>query len=83
MREARLRRELAAIRKRGYATSVGERQSGAASVAAPVFDHDGRVAAVLSVSGPAERFKAHADDCAKLLLEATARLSGRLGHKRT
>ncbi|MCF2533854.1 IclR family transcriptional regulator [Yinghuangia soli] len=76
----KLRRELAAIRKRGYATSVGERQSGAASVAAPVFDHDGRVAAVLSVSGPAERFKPRAEHCAKLLLEATARLSARLGY---
>lgn len=79
--EAKLRRELAVIRKRGYATSVGERQSGAASVAAPVFDHDGRVVAVLSVSGPAERFAPRADDSAKLLLEATARLSARLGYR--
>ncbi len=39
--DERLRRDLAAIRKRGYATSAGERMAGAASVAAPVLDHDG------------------------------------------
>ena len=50
---AKLRNELAAIRKRGYATSLGERQPGAASIAAPVFDHDGHVLAVLSACRPA------------------------------
>lgn len=77
---ARLRKELAAIRKRGYATSVGERQAGAASVAAPVLDHDHRPVAVVSISGPAERFKSEIEVCTELLLAATARLSARMGH---
>lgn len=76
----RLRRELAKIRKQGYATSLGERQAGAASVAAPVLDHNGRPAAVVSVSGPLERFRSEAADCAELLLQATARLSTRMGY---
>ncbi|HEU5028249.1 MAG TPA: IclR family transcriptional regulator [Spirillospora sp.] len=78
--EARLRKELAAIRKRGYATSQGERQEGTASIAAPVFDHDGRVIAALSVAGPLSRFKPRMAELAPPLVEAAARLSGALGH---
>ncbi|MGH8961624.1 MAG: IclR family transcriptional regulator [Jatrophihabitantaceae bacterium] len=78
--EKRLRRDLASIRKRGYATSSGERQAGAASVAAPILDHEGIVIAVVSVSGPAERLKNELPECTAALLAATARLSARLGH---
>ncbi|MGW4800688.1 IclR family transcriptional regulator [Nonomuraea sp. NPDC004297] len=76
----KLRAELASVRRRGYATSLGERQDGAASVAAPIFDHDGLVIAAVSVSGPATRFKPHLQEAARALLETTARLSARLGH---
>lgn len=74
-----LRADLQSIRGRGFARSLGERQHGAASVAAPVFDHEGRPIAVISVCGPLERFRAHADDAAKHLLEQTRDLSRRLG----
>ena len=73
--------ELAAIRRRGYATSQGERQEGAASIAAPVFDHDGGVIAAISVSGPSGRFKARTQDTVPLVVEAAARLSAQLGHR--
>jgi DNA-binding IclR family transcriptional regulator len=72
--------ELAKVRQRGYAVSMGERQAGAASVAAPILDQDGRPAAVISVSGPLERFRDEVHDCGELLLQATARLSARMGH---
>ncbi|WP_182909593.1 IclR family transcriptional regulator [Microbispora sp. H13382] len=75
----KLREELAAIRKRGWARSFGERMAGAASVAAPVFDHHGRPIAVLSVCGPQERFRDEVDACVEALLESTARLSGQMG----
>ncbi|MDX6744366.1 IclR family transcriptional regulator [Actinocorallia sp. A-T 12471] len=77
--EEYLRAELANIRRRGYATSLGERQEGAGSIAAPVFDHDGRVLAVLSVSGPATRFKSHMKEYAPLLIAAASRVSAQLG----
>ncbi len=77
----KLRKELAAVRKRGFASSLGERQPGAASVAAPVFDHDGHVVAVLSVSGPASRFKPDRTEAAGLVLEAAARISAQLGYQ--
>jgi DNA-binding IclR family transcriptional regulator len=70
-----LRAELEQIRADGFASSRGERQPGAASVAAPVFDSDGVPAAVISVCGPMERFEARSEDAAALLLEETARLS--------
>ncbi|MFZ4585789.1 MAG: IclR family transcriptional regulator [Acidimicrobiia bacterium] len=46
---------LAAVRKRGWAESVGERAQGVASVSAPVFDANGGVVAAISVSGPIDR----------------------------
>lgn len=46
---------LSAVRRRGWAQSIGERESGVASVSAPVRSSSGRVIAALSISGPIER----------------------------
>ncbi len=46
---------LATVRRRGWAASVAEREAGVASVSAPVFGHDGRAVAAVSVSGPIDR----------------------------
>ncbi|MCS6710854.1 IclR family transcriptional regulator [Brachybacterium sp. EF45031] len=46
---------LSAVRRRGWAQSVGEREAGVGSVSAPVRGPNGRVVAALSVSGPIER----------------------------
>ena len=43
---------LSAVRRRGWAQSVGEREPGVASVSAPVRGPGGRVVAAVSVSGP-------------------------------
>lgn len=76
---AALRRELDAIRIKGYAVSLGERDASAGSVAAPVFDREGGLAAVISVSGPVERFRAESEQAASVLLAATQDVSRRLG----
>ena len=47
-------KQLAQVRRRGWAESVGERESGVASVSAPVLVADQLVAAI-SVSGPIDR----------------------------
>jgi IclR family transcriptional regulator, acetate operon repressor len=78
---ATLRNELQTIRGRGYAVSFGERQAGAGSVAAPLLDHRGHPAAVISVCGPLERFREEADLIARALLSASVDLSRRLGHR--
>lgn len=46
---------LAKVRRRGWAESVSERETGVASVAAPVRTPSGKVIAALCVSGPIER----------------------------
>ena len=48
-------RVLLDVRRRGWAQSVAERESGVASVSAPVRDGSGAVVAAVSVSGPVER----------------------------
>lgn len=52
---SKLREELARIRTKGYATSVGEWEESISGVAAPVFGRDGHVVASLGVTGPVER----------------------------
>ena len=52
---AELRRRIERVRLTGVAQSDGERQSGAGSVAAPVFGFDGEVVGSISVCGPAYR----------------------------
>jgi DNA-binding IclR family transcriptional regulator len=52
---ADLREELAAVRRNGYATAVGELETGLVAVAAPVFGAGGVCVAALSVSGPVSR----------------------------
>lgn len=77
----KLRGELATIRRQGYATSLGERQAGAGSVAAPILDRHGHPVAVMSVCGPVERFSGEVVKAvAPLLLQETRALSAKLGY---
>lgn len=46
---------LSAVRRRGWAQSIGEREPGVASISAPVRGPSGRVIAAVSISGPVER----------------------------
>jgi DNA-binding IclR family transcriptional regulator len=46
---------LSAVRRRGWAQSVGEREPGVGSVSAAIRGPSGRVVAAVSVSGPLER----------------------------
>ena len=46
---------LSAVRRRGWAQSVGEREVGVASVSAPVRGPNNKVIAAVSISGPMER----------------------------
>jgi DNA-binding IclR family transcriptional regulator len=46
---------LSAVRRRGWAQSVGEREAGVASVSAPVRAPNGKVVAAVGISGPMER----------------------------
>ncbi len=76
-----LRDEIRRIREQGYATSSSERQAGASSVASPIFDHEGRPIAVMSVCGPTERFADEVEAARDLLLAATKSVSEKLGYR--
>jgi DNA-binding IclR family transcriptional regulator len=46
---------LAAVRKRGWAESINEREEGVCSISAPIRNASGHVIAAISISGPSGR----------------------------
>lgn len=75
-----LREELARIRRRGYAIDDVENEEGIRCVAAPVFDHEGDVAAGMSVSGPKYRLSLETlETFSGYVTDAAEQLSARLG----
>jgi DNA-binding IclR family transcriptional regulator len=72
--------ELARVRRRGYATAVGEFEVGLNAVAAPVVDARGAVVAGVDIWGPAFRVTPlRVPELAGLVREAAAAISLRLG----
>jgi DNA-binding IclR family transcriptional regulator len=69
-----LRRELAAIRERGYAFDEEEFTEGVSGVSAPVL-HGGAAIAAYTISTPTERFRAHRTDFTEAVLAAAAAAS--------
>jgi DNA-binding IclR family transcriptional regulator len=77
-----LLRELARVRRRGYAVATEELEPGFVAVGAPVRSADGRVVAALGIGGPKTRLTPHrVAELARRLLPAAARVSARLGHR--
>ncbi|MGE5619408.1 MAG: IclR family transcriptional regulator [Sphingomonadaceae bacterium] len=76
--------ELQEVRRQGYATDYGEQEEGVSCIAAPVRDHNGRVVAAISISGPWIRITPErVRSLVPLVKEACARLSAALGYKPT
>ena len=50
--------ELAAVRERGWAEALGEREPDLGALAAPVFGRGGQLAAILGIQGPVSRLSA-------------------------
>lgn len=72
--------ELARIRRRGYATALGEYETGLNAVSAPVHDARGNVVAAVDIWGPAFRLTPRRiPELAAQAREAAAAISIRLG----
>jgi DNA-binding IclR family transcriptional regulator len=72
--------ELDAIRERGYAEAVGEREPDLTAVGAPVFARGGELVAILGLQGPSARLTAAARHTVREpLLAAAAQLGAGLG----
>jgi DNA-binding IclR family transcriptional regulator len=94
---AAFRRELAAVRARGYGVDRGEAMHGVHCVAAPVLNRQGRPVAAITVTGPDDRLRkedfakigAWVKACARTisertgLFDATDRKADRAKPKRT
>ncbi|MDT9593599.1 IclR family transcriptional regulator [Nocardioides zeae] len=77
-----LRADLERVRELGYAVSAGERQSGAGSVAAPLYRASGEAFGSISLCGPRDRFTPEAyEEYARLVLKTAAEISAELGYK--
>ncbi|MEV0401100.1 IclR family transcriptional regulator [Actinoallomurus sp. NPDC050550] len=76
----RLRAELEAVRRHGYAIDDVENEEGIRCVAAPIFDHRGAVTTAISVSGPASRVTLdRVAEIGGLLVTTTKSISEHLG----
>lgn len=79
LNKEQFRQQLAEIRQLGYATSVEERELGAAAVAAPVFGRSHKLAAALCVSGPSNRMTLDVmREQAPVLMESARRMGNML-----
>ncbi|MEH6993941.1 IclR family transcriptional regulator [Neobacillus drentensis] len=75
--------ELKQIRQRGYALDLEENEYGITCIAAPVFDHLGKVVAAVSISGPTTRMtKDRLTHLGPIMIQTSHQLSARLGHVR-
>jgi DNA-binding IclR family transcriptional regulator len=74
----RLERELALVRRHGYARDNEELELGVRCIAAGIFDDTGKLVAGLSISAPAERLQ---DEWIKALVDTAASISEALGYE--
>jgi IclR family pca regulon transcriptional regulator len=74
-------KELASVRKQGYATSNGENLPRIFSVSAPIFDASGKVVAAMSGSYPKDKMsKQRLDDMVEAMTSSAGHISRLLGH---
>ena len=76
----KLREELAQIRAQGYGTVHEELELGFVAGAAPIFNHNGRAVAAISVGGPSIRFETdRMQEIVAMILQTAGRISQKIG----
>jgi IclR family transcriptional regulator, acetate operon repressor len=78
-----LRAESSAALARGYAISYEELEAHMHAVGAPIYDHQGRLVAAVSVSGPAARMPRRREpELVRLTVDTCAQISHALGYRK-
>lgn len=78
---AALRAALEEVRRTGVCVNLDELAVGAAGIAAPIFDRDGRVAAACAIGGPTDRVRPRLKPLAAEVKAAARDISALLGHR--
>jgi DNA-binding IclR family transcriptional regulator len=76
-----LMEELEKVRRLLIATNMSENMEGVVCVASPIFNHEGKAVAALSISGPAVRMEQGLDTIKKEAKRVALRLSILLGYR--
>jgi DNA-binding IclR family transcriptional regulator len=77
-----MERELASIRKKGFAINDEESSIGLRAAASAIFSQHHQVVASISISGPTQKLPyAKLDYCGALLLDAATKISVQLGYR--
>jgi DNA-binding IclR family transcriptional regulator len=76
-----LLREIADIRKRGYAAVDEEFEEGVVGVSAPVRDFRGLIVAAINVSAPKGRLGGRLDEAGRLAMSIARELAAEFGHR--
>ncbi len=79
----KIKDQLSAIRKCGYAINRGEEELEVAAIAAPIFNYESKVKSALAIVGPVQRFSMNREnEIVQNLLGATRKISVLLGAPR-
>jgi DNA-binding IclR family transcriptional regulator len=74
--------EVTAVRERGFARALGERENELNAIAAPVRSARGELAAILGIQGPATRFSSHRlEGAIEPLVARATEISAELGYR--
>ena len=72
--------EVEIVREQGWAGDREEFDNGASCVAAPIYDHEGRIVAALTISGPSTRINQDLDRIIELTKSRTEEVSKEMGY---
>lgn len=78
-----LENEIDQVRTNGWSQDNGEYIDGLNCIAVPVYNHEGKIVAAVTVSGPAERVHANFDSFLEMLKVNSLAISKELGYRPT